>query len=376
MKKIFFGLLAILTLFACQPKVNTAGLDPDQFKDNVHGKQTALYTLKNANGMEVCITNFGGRIVSILVPDRDGKMRDVVLGFDNIKDYENIPTDFGACIGRYANRINQGRITIDGVEYQLLTNNYGHTLHGGPTGWQYQVYEAEQTGDNMLRLTLLSEDGDNGFPGNVTAGCSYTLTDDNAIRMEYFATTDAPTVINMTNHAYFNLHGDGNQSILDHHLWLNAKQMTPVDSTFMTTGEIRDIQPGTPFDFLTEPKPVGQDIDAEDIQLQNGHGYDHNWVLLPREDCEELLLAATLFCPETGIKLSVLTNEPGIQVYAGNFLDGTVVGKRGEVYGRRHAICLETQKYPDTPNKPDWPSALLRPGETYSSTTVFQFGVE
>ena len=369
--KILFCVVAI-TLVGCQTKTNQANLDPQRFTDNLNGKTTALYTLKNSNGMEVCITNFGGRIVSILVPDKNGKMRDVVLGFDNVRDYETIPTDFGACIGRYANRINQGRISIDGKDYQLLTNNYGHTLHGGPTGWQYQVYQAEQTADNVLRLTILSPDGDNGFPGNLTAGCVYTLGDDNTLRMDYFGTTDAPTVINMTNHSYFNLHGDGNCSILDHELWLNSRQMTPVDSTFMTTGGVADISAGSPFDFFSQPKTIGKDIEAADEQLRNGHGYDHNFILLPGSS-EQLNHAATLYCPESGICLSVLTSEPGIQVYTGNFLDGTVVGKRGEKYSQRNAVCLETQKYPDSPNKPAWPSPLLRPGETYSSTTVFAF---
>lgn len=369
--KILFCVVAI-TLVGCQTKTNQANLDPQRFTDNLNGKTTALYTLKNSNGMEVCITNFGGRIVSILVPDRNGKMRDVVLGFDNVRDYETIPTDFGACIGRYANRINQGRISIDGKDYQLLTNNYGHTLHGGPTGWQYQVYQAEQTADNVLRLTILSPDGDNGFPGNLTAGCVYTLGDDNTLRMDYFGTTDAATVINMTNHSYFNLHGDGNCSILDHELWLNSRQMTPVDSTFMTTGGVADIPADSPFDFFSQPKTIGKDIEAADEQLRNGHGYDHNFILLPSSS-EQLNHAATLYCPESGICLSVLTSEPGIQVYTGNFLDGTVVGKRGEKYSQRNAVCLETQKYPDSPNKPAWPSPLLRPGETYSSTTVFAF---
>ena len=374
MKKILFGIASLFMFAACQTKVNNAGLNPDNFKDNPDGRATALYTLKNANGMEVAVTNFGGRIVSILVPDRDGVMRDVVLGFDNIRDYETIPTDFGACIGRYANRINEGQITLNGKHYQLLTNNYGHTLHGGPTGWQYQVYEAEQTGNNVLRVTIVSPDGDNGFPGKVNAECIYTLHDDNSLEMQYSATSDAPTIINMTNHSYFNLHGDGNKDILDHLLWLNSRQMTPVDSTFMTTGEIATIAPGTPFDFFAQAKPIGQDIETEDIQLLNGHGYDHNWVLEPCE--QETRLAATLYCPESGIKLSVFTTEPGIQVYTGNFLDGTVTGKRGEVYGHRHAVCLETQKYPDTPNKPEWPSATLRPGEVYSSKTIFSFSCE
>lgn len=332
----------------------------------------SFYILTNANGMEVCITNFGGRIVSLLVPDRNGTMQDVVLGFDNIRDYQTIPTDFGACIGRYANRLDHGRITIDGTTYQLLTNNYGHTLHGGPTGWQYQVYEAEQIDGHTLRLTIHSPDGDNGFPGNVVASCTYTLSDDNTLHMDYAATTDAPTVINMTNHSYFNLTGNGNNDILSHTLWLNATRMTPVDSTFMTTGEIADIPAGSPFDFYSAPKPVGQDINADDIQLRNGHGYDHNWVLNTATD-GDYTHAATLYCPATGIALDVLTTEPGIQVYSGNFLDGTVTGKRGEVYGLRHAVCLETQHYPNTPNNPSWPSATLRPGEQYHSATCFRF---
>ncbi|MCQ2347011.1 MAG: galactose mutarotase [Paludibacteraceae bacterium] len=325
--------------------------------------------------MEVCITNFGGRIVSIMVPDKDGKMQDVVLGFDNIKDYKNIPSDFGACIGRYANRICHGQITIDNETFQLETNNFGHTLHGGPTGWQYRAYHAEQVDAKTLRLTIVSEDGDNGFPGKVDAECLYTLDDDNTLHIAYSATTDKPTVINMTNHSYFNLTGSGNNAILEHTLWLNAKQMTPVDNTFMTTGEIVDIKEGTPFDFYSAPKAVGKDIEVADEQLANGHGYDHNWVLQPATDKRDLNLAATLLCQATGIQLDVLTDEPGIQVYAGNFLDGTVSGKRHEIYGHRHAISLETQKYPATPNKSNWPSATLRPGEKYESHTDFHFSV-
>ena len=357
-----------------ESELTQSGLDPMKFQDNVNGERTALYTLTNKNGMEVCITNFGGRIVSILVPDKDGNKQDVVLGFDNVKDYENIPSDFGACIGRYANRICHGQITLDEQTYQLDTNNFGHTLHGGPTGWQYRVYHAEQTDAHTLRLSLVSEDGDNGFPGRVKAGCIYTLTEDNSLRMEYFGKTDKTTVINMTNHTYFNLTGSGDKDILAHTLWLNAKQMTPVDGTFMTTGEIVDIEEGGAFDFFTSAKAVGKDIEQQNEQLQNGHGYDHNWVLLANKG-EQLNHVATLYCEETGIELKVKTSEPGIQVYAGNFLDGTVSGKRGEVYGHRHAICLETQKFPDTPNKPAWPSATLRAGEEYKSTTEFCFGV-
>ena len=341
------------------------------------GKKQApeLYTLKNDSGMQVSITNYGGRIVSLLVPDRDGAMRDVVLGFDDLEDYypERNETDFGASIGRYANRIKDGRITIDGKEYQLPQNNFGHCLHGGTRGWQYQFYNAVEVTENSLKLERISPDGDQNFPGNVKAYVTFTLTDGNALDIRYEATTDAPTVINMTNHAYFNLSGDpANHSICDDELYINASAFTPVDDTFMTTGEIWPVE-GTPMDFRT-PKLIGQDIDADYEQLRNGHGYDHNWVL--DSACDDTVVAAELYCPASGIDLKVYTDEPGIQVYAGNFLDGTVTGKGGVVYQRRTAICLETQKYPDTPNKPEWPSALLRPGETYTSHCVFEFGTK
>ena len=341
------------------------------------GKKQApeLYTLKNDSGMQVSITNYGGRIVSLLVPDREGKLRDVVLGFDNLEDYypERNETDFGASIGRYANRIKDGRITIDGKEYQLPQNNFGHCLHGGTRGWQYQFYNAVEVTENRLKLERISPDGDQNFPGNVKAYVTFTLTDGNALDIQYEATTDAPTVINMTNHAYFNLSGDpANHSICDDELYINASAFTPVDDTFMTTGEIWPVE-GTPMDFRT-PKLIGQDIDADYEQLRNGHGYDHNWVL--DSACDDTVVAAELYCPASGIDLKVYTDEPGIQVYAGNFLDGTVTGKGGVVYQRRTAICLETQKYPDTPNKPEWPSALLRPGETYTSHCVFEFGTK
>ena len=337
------------------------------------GKQTPqLYTIRNASGMEVSITNYGGRIVSLLVPDRDGNLRDVVLGFDNLEDYypENNETDFGATIGRYANRIKDGRITIDGKEYQLPKNNFGHCLHGGTRGWQYQFYNAVEVSENSLKLERISPDGDQGFPGNVKAYVTFTVQEDNKLDIRYEATTDAPTVINMTNHSYFNPSGEPNHfSICADELYINASRFTPVDDTFMTTGEIWPVE-GTPMDFRT-PKPVGQDIDADYEQLRNGHGYDHNWVLDTNGD--DTVIAASLYCPTSGIEIRVYTDEPGIQVYAGNFLDGTVTGKGGVVYGHRTAVCLETQKFPDTPNKPEWPSALLRPGETYTSHCVFEF---
>ena len=325
MKKIFYSSMILLASACGSANLSESGLDPADFVSDVDGKSTALYTLTNASGMEVCITNFGGRIVSVMVPDVDGNKRDVVLGFDNIKDYETVPSDFGAAIGRYANRINQGRFTLDGVEYQLPQNNFGHCLHGGPEGWQYQVYDVVSSDRNTLTLSIDSPDGDENFPGNVIAEVKYTLGEDNSLRIDYSAQTDKPTVINMTNHSYFNLSGDPSHSAMDHVLYINADSYTPVDSTFMTNGEILPVE-GTPMDFRT-PKPVGQDIDSDFGQIQNGKGYDHNWVLNTAGDLSQP--AATLYSPESGIQLAVYTNEPGIQVYAGNFLDGTVTGKHG-----------------------------------------------
>ena len=371
---------AALLLAACAPKeqkaaLTASGLDPKNFENTYNGASTALYTLNNENGMEVCITNFGGRIVSIVVPDRDGNMRDVVLGFDKVEDYfpENNQTDFGASIGRYANRINQGQITLDGETYQLPQNNFGHCLHGGPTGWQYQVYDVVEADAKHVKLCRVSPDGDNNFPGNVKAFVTYTLTDDNKIDIQYEATTDKTTVINMTNHSYFNLAGaPDTHRIVDEVLYVNASNFTPVDETYMTTGEIRPVA-GTPFDYTTAHL-ISDNITADDEQIRFGNGFDHNWVLDNNRDIN--VIAACLYNPVNGIKLCVYTDEPGIQVYSGNFLDGTVKGKKGIVYQQRTGICLETQKYPDTPNKPEWPSAVLRPGEKYTSHCIFAFTTE
>ena len=373
MKRFSMWALSALLLASCATgeKPTASGLLKSNFQTEVDGKKTDLFVLRNANNMEVCITNFGGRIVSVMVPDREGVMRDVVLGFDSIRDYITIPSDFGASIGRYANRINQGRFTLDGVEYVLPRNNYGHCLHGGPNGFQYQVYDARQTGPQELEFTYLSKDGEEGFPGNITCKVLMTLTDDNAIDIRYETETDQPTIVNMTNHSYFNLDGDAGSNS-DHLLTIDADYYTPVDSTFMTTGEIAPVE-GTPMDFRTAT-PVGARIDDFDfVQLKNGNGYDHNWVLNTQRDITHKCV--TLESPKTGIVLDVYTNEPGIQVYAGNFRDGTIMGKKGIVYNQRASVCLETQKYPDTPNKPDWPSAVLRPGEKYNSHCVFKFSI-
>lgn len=375
MNRMIILLCAALTA-ACaggqQDGLTLSGLKQSDFQSEADGKKTDLFILKNDNGMEVCVTNFGGRIVSVMVPDRDGIMRDVVLGFDRIADYETIPSDFGATIGRYANRIGQGRITLDGTEYQLPQNNYGHCLHGGPRGFQYRVFDAVQKSGREVELTYTAKDGEEGFPGNFDCRVTMTLTDDNAIDIRYAAETDKTTVVNMTNHSYFNLDGDPSKDNSEWLLTVNADSYTPVDSTFMTTGEIAPVA-DTPMDFRT-PTPIGERIGQDFEQLKNGNGIDHNWVLNTRGNIAEP--CASLESPATGIRLDVYTTEPGIQVYCGNFLDGTVKGKKGVAYGFRAAVCLETQKYPDTPNKPEWPSAVLRPGEKYESRCIYKFSVD
>ena len=381
MKKLLLFAGVVVAMFtSCSkgtaPFITDSGLNSKNFEITVDSIQTQLYVMKNASGMEVTFTNIGARIVSVMVPDREGKMTDVVLGFDSIGQYQNIPSDFGSAIGRYANRINQGQITIEGQTIQLPTNNYGHCLHGGPKGWQYRIFSAKQIDPTTIEFSLFSPDGEMNFPGNVKAKVVYRLTDDNAIDIQYEATTDAETVINMTNHSYFNLNGDPSKPITDNILYLNADKFTPVDSTFMTTGEITSVFE-TPMDF-TEPTAIGARIDDDNQQLKNGHGYDHNWVLNTNGDVNSL--AASVTSPVTGIVLEVYTDQPGIQIYTGNFLDGTVTGKKGITYPRRSAICLETQVYPDSPNKfiqgvEGWPSGYLNPSEVYHHHTIFKFSV-
>lgn len=374
MKKILFAIAALAALCSCGPKapeLTKSGINPADFQAEYNGKATELYTLTNANGMEVCITNFGARLVSIMVPDNQGEFKDVVLGFDNVTDYfpENHANNFGATIGRYANRICDGKFSIDGKEYTLPQNNKGHCLHGG-TGFHNSVFDLVEKTDNSVKLSISSPDGENGFPGNVTASITYTLLEENAIKLSYEATTDAPTVINMTNHSYFNLAGDpANHCVEDDYVVINASNFTPVGETLITTGEIVPVE-GTPMDFR-KPKRVGQDINTGFEQTVYGRGFDHNWVLDTNRSLD--VPAAICICPETGIVFAEYTDEPGMQVYTGNFLDGSVNGKKGACYDFRHAICFESQKYPDTPNKPQWPSALVLPGQTYTSTAIFAF---
>ncbi len=374
-------LIALIVVVACTGKqketladvTTLSGLNRSNFQSLINGDSTDLYVLKNDNGMEVTVTNYGGRIVSVMVPDKDGKMQDVVLGFDNVDDYVNINNNFGATIGRYGNRIAHGKITVDGVEYELPQNNFGHTLHGGSEGFDTKVFKANQPDNQTVVLTYLSPDGEAGFPGNLDVKVTMRLTNDNGIDIQYEAETDKETVVNLTNHSYFNLSGDANNTILGDMLMINADQFTPVDNTFMTTGAIDNVE-GTPMDFRTSTA-IGERINEYDFdQLKNGDGYDHNWVLNTKGDISQV--AASVYSPATGIQLDVYTDEPGLQVYAGNFLDGSVTGKYGAVYGKRNAICLETQKYPDSPNKSDWPSPYLKPGEKYTSRCIYKFSVK
>ena len=388
MKSAFLACAAITLLASCEKKqeaqLTTSGLDPVKFESTIDGKQTALYTLKNKSGMEVCITNLGGRVVSLMVPDRDGKLTDVVLGYDNVAQYadrEGSPSDYGASIGRYANRISKHSFTIGEETYELVPNDGDNCLHGGPTGWQYQVYDAEQVDDQTLKLTIVSPDGDNGFPGEVTAVTTYKLTDDNTLDITWEATTTKETVINQTNHCYFNLNGRFDAVGTNMELMVNADNFTPSDVNYIPTGEILPVE-GTPFDFRT-PKALAEVVnDTTFDQIKNATGVDHNFCLNTYKDGkgDDTQVCASLYSPETGILLEVFTNEPGIQVYTGNFQgvgrDKDIVRKHGLKYPKHVSVCLESQKYPDTPNHPEWPSASLKPGETYQSHCAYKFSVK
>jgi len=346
--------------------------NPKSHPNELDGRTINLFTLKNAHGLRATITNLGGRVVSLFVPDKQGVLRDVVLGFDRPEDYlpENHRSDFGAIIGRYANRLCNGQITVDGQPYQLPQNDGNHCLHGGPDGWQYRLFSVDSVTDKQLVLSLISPDGDAGFPGEMRVRVTYTLTDDNTLDVLYEAVTNKTTVINMTNHSYFNLNGDATTDILNHQLTIDADCYTPVDETLIPTGELAIVE-GTPMDFR-QTKPIGRDIAADFEQLRIGRGYDHNWVLNTKGD--DTRACARLWSPVTGIVMEVYTTEPGMQVYTGNFLDGSVVGKGGVAYQQRAAVCLETQKFPDSPNH-HWAEsdAYLMPNEVFKSRTKFHF---
>ncbi len=337
-----------------------------------------LYTLVNESGMKVKVTNYGAIITSILVPDRDGKMGDVALGYNRVEGYINAVDKpyFGAVVGRYGNRIAKGQFTIDSETYTLAVNNGENHLHGGVIGLDKVVWDARPIdGEDWtgLELSYLAKDKEEGYPGNLQIKVTYKLNNTNELSVDYHATTDKATPVNLTQHTYFNLKGEGEGTILDHELMINAKKYTPVDEGLIPTGELLEVV-GTPFDF-TSPKPIGRDIGQDDEQLAFGLGYDHNFVL-DRSDKGGMMLAARVYEPTTGRVLEIDTTEPGIQFYCGNFLDGRLSGKSGKTYEYRGGFCLETQHYPDSPNQPSFPSTILKPGAEYKTTTVFKFSVE
>ena len=379
---------AALMLAACAggqqaPVLTVSGLDPAKFDTTLQDKPVKLYTLKNANGMEVCITNYGGRVVSLVVPDKDGNPTDVVLGFDNIAQYAdtlNSPTDYGSSVGRYANRIKNGKFTLDGIEYQLKQNDGPNCLHGGgTTGWMNQIYDAEQIGDSVLKLTIVAADGENGFPGKVMAVTTYTVTSDNILDITWEAETDKPTIINQTNHNYYNLSGDFTQPGYDMVLYVNADNFTPSDTLYIPTGEIKSVE-GTPMDFRTA-HAIGDSIKSSFDQIQNAGGYDHNWCLNTYKDGQgdDTQVCASLYSPKTGIFMEMFTNEPGVQVYSGNFQgvgnELNIQHKHGP-YPQHVSVCLESQKYPDSPNKANWVQPVLKPGEKYFSHAAYKFSVK
>ena len=330
------------------------------------GQPVELYTLTNAKGSEARIMTYGGVVVSLKVPDRSGALGDVVAGFDDLKGYLTPPPYFGAIIGRYGNRIAAGRFSLGGVTYQLAKNDGANHLHGGVRGFDKRVWSAKPLSPQSLELSYLSKDGEEGYPGNLSATVTYTLTDANELRIDYSATTDKETVVNLTNHSYFNLAGAGD--ILGHEVMIHADRFTPVVKGLIPTGELKSVA-GTPFDFRTA-KAIGKSIDEKDEQLILAGGYDHNWVL--NRTGPDLQSAATVTDPKSGRVMEVLTTEPGLQFYTGNFLDGTLQGK-GRVYARRSAFCMETQHFPDSPNEPSFPSTVLKPGDTYRTSTVYRF---
>ena len=373
---------AMLTACSSAPEqtLTVSGLDPAKFDTLINEKPVKLYTLKNQNGMEVCITNYGARIVSLVVPDKDGKPTDVVLGFDNIAQYAdtlNSPSDYGSSVGRYANRIKNGQFKLGDAEYQLKQNDGPNCLHGGgTTGWMNQVYDAEQIGDSILKLTIVAEDGENGFPGKVTAVTTYKVTADNVLDMTWEATTDKETIINQTNHNYYNLSGDFTQAAYDQVLYVNADKFTASDKLYIPTGEIRDVE-GTAMDFRT-PHAVGDSINSQYDQVQNATGYDHNYCLNTAGD--DTQVCASLYSPKTGIFMEMFTNEPGVQVYSGNFQgvgkDADIIRKHGLKYPKHVSVCLESQKYPDSPNHPEWASPVVTPEKPYYSHAAYKFSVK
>jgi aldose 1-epimerase len=374
-KLLLLALLSVIILSVHQVQAQRrkpAAPTQADFGQTPAGQRVSIYTLTNRRGAEARIITYGGAVVSLKVPDRHGQLGDVVLGFDSLEGYLKQPFYIGALIGRYGNRIAKGRFTLDGAQYQLATNNGPNHLHGGVRGFDKVVWQARPLTTKSgpaLELTYQSHDGEEGYPGNLSVKVVYTLTNNNELRIDYDATTDKATIVNLTQHSYFNLAGEGSGDILHQRLQINAARFTPTDDTSIPTGELRAVR-GTPFDF-TRPFEIGARINDQDEQLRFGNGYDHNFVLDGRMGT--LRRAAEVYEPTSGRVLEVWTTEPGLQFYSGNFLTGEPAGKNGHTYPRRTAFCLETQHYPDSPNKPNFPSTVLRPGQRFHSTTIYRF---
>ncbi|MBC8180728.1 galactose mutarotase [candidate division KSB1 bacterium] len=361
----------ILLLFCSKKGENFVEIIRENFQTVIDGKTTDLYTLKNSNGIIIKITNYGGKIVQILVPGRDGNLGDIVLGYETIDGFINGSPSMGALIGRYANRIANGKFELNGKTYTLATNNGPNHLHGGNKGFRFKVWDAKQIDDQTLQLSYLSIDGEEGYPGNLIVKVTYTLTNEDELKIDYYAVTDKSTVLNLTNHAFFNLAGQGNSLVLDHEVLINADFFTPTDKTNIPTGKITPVK-GTPFDF-TQTTKIGARINNDDEQLKFGNGYDHNYVVNKSDD--PLTFAARVYEPTTGRVMKVFTTEPGIQLYTGNSLSDKDIGKAGKKYPARSAFCLETQHYPDSPNQTNFPTTVLNPGEEFKSITVYKFSV-
>ena len=370
MKRIFMMVACAAVLFSCNHPKKVA----NNFSTVVDGKDVSLYTLK-AGELTMQVTNFGGRVVSLMVPDKDGKCEDIVLGYNNIESYINNKGErfLGAVVGPYANRIANGTYTIGEETYTFPQNNNGQTLHGGDKGLDMVVWDVDSVNDSTLVLSYLHADGQEGMPGNLKIVMTYALTSDNEFTVDYSAQTDKATHVNISHHSFFNLKGEGNGTINDHILYINASRTTPVNSLLIPSGELADVT-GTPFDFR-QPKAIGTDLEVENEQLKNGYGYDHNWVL-DRKTETEMELAASVYEPTSGRFMEVYTDQPALQFYGGNFFDGTTEGKYGKPLRYRESIALETQKYPDTPNHANFPSTLLNPGEEYTHHCVYKFSVK
>ncbi len=366
--------MVLLTIgVACTTEQKPATLSNEEFAYDYNGKKIELYTIKNENGLIAQFTNFGARLASLYAPDKDGKLGDVVVGYESGKAYVDKKDNYyGAIIGRYGNRIGNATFTLDSVVYELEKNDGENHLHGGSIGFHRVIWDVKSVGENSIVFNHVSDDMTDGYPGKVDVTVTYTLTDQNELKIEYAATTDKKTILNLTNHTYFNLKDAGASTINNHVMQINANAITPVDGGLIPTGELADVT-GTPFDFR-KPTVIGERVDAEDEQLALGHGYDHNWVLNTNGDVSKR--AAKVLDPSSGRTLEVYTNEPGLQFYGGNFLDGKISGKYGIMIAYRGAFCLETQHFPDSPNKPEFPSVVLEPGQEYNSVCIYKFGVE